>query len=147
MKSIQKIVETDIEHTPKSYRRAATQRLGAATFLLENSTYFLDAVYLAGYAAECSLKALILTRTPTRKRAAVFEEISLGAKAHNFDFLAGVLNRKRPVISDEPAESLKVVKHEWVTQLRYIGALIREPEARNFVRHVRIIHEWTERSM
>jgi hypothetical protein len=55
-------------------------------FLAKNTDYNLDALYLAGDAAECSLKSLILERTPKSKRAAVCEEISSGAKAHNLGY-------------------------------------------------------------
>jgi len=74
----------------------------------QDSSYYLDAIYLAGYAAECSLKALILEWTPKLKWAAVCEEISSGAKAHNMDFLKGILNRRQCSIPDEIGESLEV---------------------------------------
>jgi len=133
--------------SPKSYRRAATQRLDAAKFLLKNSSYYLDALYLAGYAAECSLKALILERTPKSKWAATCEEIGSGAKAHNFDFLKGILNRRQCSIPDEIGESLEVVKREWITNLRYVGALIPFREAEVFIELVALIDQWAERSM
>jgi hypothetical protein len=40
----------------KAYWRAATQRRDTAAYLLESESYdkYLDAVYLAGYAAECA---------------------------------------------------------------------------------------------
>jgi HEPN domain-containing protein len=146
IKAIRKIVQTGIDCSPKSYRRAATQRLGAAKFLLKNSSYYLGALYLAGYAAECSLKALILERTPKLKWAAVCEEIGSGAKAHNMDFLKGVLNRRQCSIPDEIGESLEVVKREWITNLRYVGALIPFKEAEVFIEHVALIYQWAERS-
>ena len=114
IKAIPKIVQTGIDCSPKSYRRAATQRLDAAKFLLKNSSYYLDALDLAGYAAECSLKPLILEWTPKLKWAAVCEEIGSGAKAHNFDILKGILNRRQCSIPDEIGESLEVVKREWI---------------------------------
>jgi len=146
IKAIQKIVQTGIDCSPKSYRRAATQRLGAAKFLLKNSSYYLDALYLAGYAAECSLKALILEWTPKSKWAAVCEEISSGAKAHSVDFLKGILNRRQCSIPDETAVSLEVIKREWITDLRYVGALIPFKEAEFFIEHVTLIYQWAERS-
>jgi HEPN domain-containing protein len=147
IKAIRRIVQAGIECTPKSYRRAATQRLDVAKFLLKNSKYYLDALYLAGYAAECSLKSLILERTPRSKWAAVCEEISSGAKAHNLDFLQGILNRRQRSIPDETAASLDVIKREWITNLRYVGALIPYEEAENFINHVVLIYQWVERSM
>lgn len=147
IKAIRRIVQAGIECSPKSYRRAATQRLEVARFLLKNSKYYLDALYLAGYAAECSLKSLILERTPKSKRAAVCEEISSGAKAHNLVFLEGILNRRQSSIPTETAASLDVIKREWITSLRYVGALIPYEEAENFIKHVALISQWVERSM
>jgi HEPN domain-containing protein len=146
IKAIRRIVQAGSECCPKSYRRAATQRLDVARFLLENSKYYLDALYLAGYVVECSLKALILERTPKSKWAAVCEEIGSGAKAHNLDFLAGILNRGQGSIPDEAAESLDVIKREWIQNLRYVGAIIPYVEAKNFIEHVVFIYHWAERS-
>ena len=137
---VKEIEETGTDCSPKSYRRAATQRLDAARFLLKNSNYYLDALYLAGYAAECALKALILKRTPKSKWAAVREEISSGAKAHNMDFLKGILNRKQCLIPASTEGSLDAVKHEWMPELRYVGALIPSGEAANFIKHVTLVY-------
>jgi HEPN domain-containing protein len=145
-KRIREIVKEEIKCSPKSYRRAATQRLDAAMFLLKNSEYYLDAIYLAGYAAECFLKALILERTPDSKRAAVTQEISSGAIAHNLDFLEEILNRRGCSIPDTIANSLNVIKLEWSTDLRYVGAIIPHGEAESFTSHVEVICQWVERS-
>ena len=45
------------------FQRAAHQRLTTAAFLSEHG-FHADAVYLAGYAVECALKALALRWTP-----------------------------------------------------------------------------------
>lgn len=132
--------------SPKSFRRAATQRLDVAWFLLRNSEYYLDAIYLAGYAAECSLKALVLERTPKGKWAATCEEIGSGAKAHDVTFLRGILLRRGCAIPDGVEASLKHVKGNWGTKLRYIGARIPHAEAARFLDHVRSTIEWTGRS-
>jgi HEPN domain-containing protein len=147
IKAIRRIVQAGIECSPKAYWRAATQRLDAARFLLKNSKHYLDAVYLAGYAAECSLKALILKRTPKSKWAAVCEEISSGTKAHNPDFLASILSQKQGAIPGETAESLDVIKREWVTNLRYVGSAIPYEEADSFISHVAMVYRWVERSI
>ena len=50
-------------HQPKEVRRfhrAAARRFEEAQFLLTRGNYTTAAVYLAGYAVECMLKALIL---------------------------------------------------------------------------------------
>lgn len=113
---------------------------------MKNSTYYLDAVYLAGYAAECSLKSLILEQAPRSKRDAVCEEISSSAKAHNLDFLSGILNRKRPGVPGDVITSLNTIKHEWATSLRYAGAIVPRLEAESFIAHVDSVCQWVERS-
>ena len=65
----------------RDFQRAEGQRLTTAEFLLENG-YNLDATYLAGYAVECSLKALILHLTEALDRARLFDRISSGAPMH-----------------------------------------------------------------
>jgi hypothetical protein len=146
VKVIRRIVRAGIECSPKAYRRAATQRLDDARFLLNNSPYYLDDLYLAGYAAECSLKARILERTPKSRWVAVFEEISSGAKAHNLDFLQGILNRGGGTTPAEIAGSLNVVKNGWGTSLRYVGARIPYEEVDHFIEHVIRIYQWAERN-
>lgn len=143
---VRKLIRTGAVCSAKDYWRAAIQRLEVATFLLERSDYFLDALYLAGYAAECSLKALILERTPKAKRAAVCEEIGSGVKAHNLDFLEENLNRRRISVPVEVTESLNAVKREWSTDLRYLGAAIPNEESKNFRNNVLLIYQWVERS-
>lgn len=145
-RTLRRIVSRGVQCSPKSFRRAATQRLKAAKFLLKHSTYRLDTVHLAGYAAECSLKALILERAPESKWAAVCEEVGSGAKAHNFDFLKGILVRRQCSISAEVAEGLDVVKNEWTTGLRYEGAQVPFREAEDLIRQVESICRWAERS-
>jgi HEPN domain-containing protein len=56
----------DREKQIRLFERIAEQRLAAAELLLEHQ-FYLDAVYLAGYTVECSLKALILRWTPRRE--------------------------------------------------------------------------------
>jgi hypothetical protein len=53
----------------RRFFRAAGARYSEAFFLLENSGFTTAAVYLAGYAVECMLKALVLSHEPRRKHA------------------------------------------------------------------------------
>src|SRR6266436_7391115 len=74
-------------------QRAAKQRFTTAEFLLSNR-YNLDAMYLAGYAVECTLKALILEITPTVERFEMLKKISSGQKMHSSEVLGGILKDK-----------------------------------------------------
>ena len=49
----------------------------------------LDAQYLGGYTVECSLKALILHRTPDPEKPDKLKRITSGAKMHRPEVLLG----------------------------------------------------------
>jgi HEPN domain-containing protein len=132
----------------KAFWRAATQRRGTAAYLLnsESNDKYLDAVYLAGYAAECALKSLILRRTPKSERGAVLDELTSGARAHNFDVLSRLLRIKGCPPPQDIREHLISLSEEWRTDLRYIGAMISRKEAERFLKRVDAICEWARRS-
>src|SRR5262249_8572983 len=73
--------------TPEArlFYQAAKQRLGDAQFRLGGGRN-RGAVYLAGYAGECVLKALILAAVPKKKIAGVVESFR-GARAHDYVWL------------------------------------------------------------
>jgi hypothetical protein len=71
----------------RSFYRVAQQRLEDAQVLLggERTT---GAVYLAGYAVECALKALLLSSLAPGARQTMVASFR-GAKAHDFEWLSG----------------------------------------------------------
>src|SRR5262245_63677310 len=95
------------EKAVRKFRRAGEQRWLTARWLLTESEFHLDAIYLAGYAVECSLKALIFRRTPSRAFEIVYEEVTSGRKAHDFEFLKGLLRRR----SEEHTSELQSLRH------------------------------------
>jgi hypothetical protein len=115
----------------RKFRRAAEQRWLTARWLFDQSTFHLDAMYLGGYAVECSLKALILKRTPASGFEAVYVEITAGKKAHDFEFLKALLRRKPISIAIPKAvmESFQQVA-TWSTDLRYESGQIEYDEAK-----------------
>jgi hypothetical protein len=132
----------------KSFWRAATQRRDTAAYLLksESSYTYLDAVYLGGYAAECALKSLILKRTPKSKRPAVLDELTSGARAHNFDVLIWMLRERGCSPPRDFRAHLDSLSEEWRTDLRYVGALISLTEAEQFMERVDAVCMWAQRS-
>jgi hypothetical protein len=74
----------------RDFQRAARQRLTTAEFLLENN-YTLDATYLAGYAIECTLKALILESTSFDEREGMLARITSGRQMHKPETLGAIL--------------------------------------------------------
>src|SRR5205085_10313843 len=77
----------------RDFQRAARQRLTTAEFLLDHR-YNLDAMYLAGYAVECTLKALILEVTPVAERPETLKTISSGKKMHDAEMLGAILKQR-----------------------------------------------------
>jgi len=75
------------------------------------------AVYLAGYAVECALKALLLDATPKRKRKETLDSFR-AAKAHNFKWLKKrYLSAGGPPLPEAAADRLLVVDF-WNTTMR-----------------------------
>jgi HEPN domain-containing protein len=128
-------------HCP-DFRRAAGQRLTAAEYLLR-AELFLDAMYLAGYGVECALKALILARTPLKKRAVKCKEISTGNKGHDFEFLKAELKKAQCSL---PPEILKLMGRvaEWTTDWRYKVGLGKHQPAKDFFDAASQIRGWVE---
>ncbi len=67
------------------FRRVALQRFGEAQFLIEGG-YNTGAIYLAGYAVECALKALLLAAVPARSRKKVLASFR-GNNGHSFEWI------------------------------------------------------------
>jgi HEPN domain-containing protein len=137
----------DREKQIRLFERASKQRLTAAGILLDNGIY-LEAVYLAGYAVECALKALLLRWTPRRQHAATLKKLTqVGAKGHDFEYLKRLLkeqrraqDRKDPEILGALVTHLQVVA-SWSTELRYqVGALDPE-ESEQFFEAAKAIHD------
>jgi HEPN domain-containing protein len=143
----------DREKTIRRFERAAKQRLAAALFLFEREVHYLDAVYLAVYAVECSLKAMILRRTPRNKFADIYRELTeVGAKGHNFDYLLRMLRkgpgsgrrREHKVFGDLTVHLLDVAS--WSTELRYQAGVMEPADAERFLRAAGAICELCARS-
>lgn len=148
MSRLKQLMEAGSTCDIKAFRRAASQRLETARFLLDSrSRQHLDAVYLAGYAVECALKALILARTPQGSRSKVCEELTSGARSHDFAVLRRVLMTRGCSPPPEIRGALDSLKQEWRTDLRYVGAVIPLREARAFVDRVNFVYDWVERSL
>ncbi len=118
-----------------SFLRAAERRLLAARWLLRDDAqgqFGAEAVYLAGYAVECSLKALLLARTPASKRTAITSEITRGARWHNYERLKEKL--KEAGWSPPPTLAWDF-RHivSWSTDLRYSSNRIPQSDALKFV--------------
>jgi len=123
------------------FQRAAKQRLTTAEFLLNNG-YNLDAMYLAGYAIECTLKALILEVTPVAERADVMKEISRGKKMHETEVLGGLLEDRGHHFPPDLVKRFR--RSDWTTALRYEFRRTRTSETRAFLKTAKAALDWVE---
>lgn len=139
---------------PRQLQRAALQRLSAAEALLEwepvaepkrrwNFNLNLDAVYLAGYGAECALKALLLARTPEKKQADVIQSYFRGRQGHNLDMFKELLQQVGCPMSREVAEQFRRVVG-WSTDLRYEVGRKPYKDAKRFFDAALAVCRWSE---
>lgn len=113
--------------------------MNTAVFLLEHA-YTLDAVYLSGYVTECSLKALILERTPEPERADTLARITKGAQGHNPEVLSGVLRDLGIRIPLGIVSRFR--RFQWTTSLRYQAGRKPNNEARGYLRTAELVYNW-----
>jgi len=125
----------------REFLKAAKQRLITATFLLDNR-YNLDAMYLAGYAVECSLKALILEKTAHADRSEMLRSISSGRQMHDPEILGELLkNLNNPI----PLHLVKRFRRfGWSTDLRYQTGRTSSSETRGFLKAAKDTNKWVE---
>lgn len=127
------------------YYRAAKQRFDDAQYLLQGERT-TGAVYLAGYTAECFLKALVLASVSQAVRKRLLSEFR-GNRAHNIEWL-GALYRKHVGF----AVPRKVTRHlsrvaSWSTDLRYATGSMRITDAEEFLDSVEAIAKWADGRM
>lgn len=123
------------------FRRVALQRRDEAQFLLANH-YTNASTYLAGYAIECMLKALILKNTPPKHQRTVVESFR-GKSGHNFETLKHLLAQRGILYSKEISAALGRVAH-WTTDLRYEARKLQQQEAADFMKATLQIVSWAE---
>ncbi len=116
-------------------------RLQEARFLLENN-YTTAAVYLAGYAVECALKALILSTEPAAKNRATLESFR-GARAHDFEWLKKELGRRSVNVPAKVNRQLDTLAW-WTTDLRYNPSTLDRGTAEEFLATVSTALVWAE---
>lgn len=134
------------KHKPddvRLFKLVAELRFEEARFLFTQSrgVYGRGAVYLAGYAVECVLKALWLATTPLRRRLAVLKSFQ-GAKAHDLDWLRDqYLDTSGAAFPPEILLAFRRV-NSWQTQMRYTAGRMRYNDAERFLTAVKAILDW-----
>ncbi|HZZ43431.1 MAG TPA: HEPN domain-containing protein [Tepidisphaeraceae bacterium] len=129
----------------RKFLRAAEARLEAVQLLLNNEFNF-EAVYLAGYVAECALKSLLLTRTPLSRQAELIRRRFTGRSGHDLNNLRRELMQLGIFIPADIVFDLLRVS-QWSTDMRYETGLIPTAEAETFVGSAAAVLKWVKRSL
>lgn len=129
----------------RRFWRAAEQRLGAAEFLLKAQGFRLEAIYLAGYAVECALKALIIERVPKRQRQEVIQGFR-GQVWHSFEYLKRKLTEFGCPLPVKMIETLRILS-SWSTDLRYESGLRDYNDTKRFIEGAIEVRDWVKGSL
>ena len=127
------------------FLRVATLRFAEAE-RLRGLGLTLAAVYLAGYAVECVLKAL-LSAHPEHRQAAELAQFR-GQSAHDYSALlaryrAATGGRRQP---QEVTQSL-IILGGWKTDLRYRPVADYDGDVDSFFASARVVSDWARRSV
>ena len=126
----------------RRFYQSAWQRYEDAAFLLD-AERTTGAVYLAGYAVECSMKALILSILPTKRRQEMVASFR-GSRAHIFDWLKGqYLHGGGQPFPPRIAKSFSAVNTS-DTELRYQPGTLRPRDAEQFLADVGNLIRWAD---
>ncbi len=145
------------------YRKSAWRRLRDAEELLASPTvspheqgasvrHLRGAIYLAGYAVECALKAYLISREPpAQSLEQVLQRWSdggratpklLGAEGHNLFLLVSLTDLELPLQSDFERKKDWGICLRWRSTWRYDPEPPRPEFAAEFVAAVRRVVEW-----
>jgi hypothetical protein len=129
--------------TPRDFLKVALQRLTAAEEIMDKLRLTLEAQYVGGYAVECSLKALILEKTPPGvQRDEMYDELTHGATYHKPEHLLARLKERGVVLTPELAKRMR--RFDWVTALRYEIGRKDTGETNGLLKTARAIYNWAE---
>jgi hypothetical protein len=125
--------------TSRDFQKVAAQRLETAELLLRERRT-LDAQYIGGYTVECSLKALILERTPDPEKPDVLKKLTSGASMHRHDILLGLLRDDGVAL---PLDLARRMRHfRWNSDLRYETGRRDTGETRGLLTTAKAIYDW-----
>ncbi len=123
----------------------AYQRLEDSRLLLEQLDRPKPAIYLAGYAIECILKALLISRTPKGDRLELLRSFR-GASGHDLSRLRHRLRIVGVHAASDIAEKLSLVS-SWSTDLRYEPGDGDRDDADEFLSAAKDIIDWANQRM
>jgi HEPN domain-containing protein len=126
----------------RKFIRAAGQRFIAVELLLREGLNF-EAVYLAGYVIECSMKAVVLRNTLARNRKHFAGAYFKGRQGHNFEVLKKMLVDRGSRLPSSLSQELH--RTAWSTDLRYEVGRFDAAEVIAFISTARRVLEWARK--
>ena len=138
-------VSTPTDLDARRFYRVAYQRLQDGALMLERLDRPKAAVYLAGYASECILKALLVASTPLPDRRALLASFR-GSVAHDILWLRNRLRNRNISIPFAIARELAYVA-SWSVDLRYEPGVGDRDDAQRFIASTRLIMKWADGRM
>lgn len=124
------------------YYRCAFQRFEEAEVLFK-AEYTTGAVYLAGYAIECILKALVLMAVPAETRPDTMKSFR-GGKAHEYEWLRSLYLTNGGARFPRDITQHFTLVNDWSTDLRYTPRTVREDDAEAFLASAVAIIRWAD---
>lgn len=128
----------------KRYFKAARLHFGDAKVLVKASRAN-GCIYLAGYAVECALKALLLSCVPPAGQRALSGSFR-GRDWHSYDHLKEELRRKGVSAPDDINRQLTTV-NTWSVEMRYAPVKRRKADAVAILGATKEIVRWVQRTI
>ena len=124
----------------RRFLKAADARLEDAEFLRE-ARRSPAAVYLAGYAVEFVLKALVLGQLPEHRQLPMIARFR-GAVAHDYHWLLGIYRENGGAAYPAPVTQALARLDSWGTEMRYNPRTVYPGDIDHFFRAVATVVEW-----
>jgi len=124
------------------FYRCALQRFEEAQ-ILRKSEKTTGAMYLAGYAVECMLKALLLSATPESRTSETIKSFR-GGHGHSFDWLRDQYLGKGGARFPPVVNECFALLNEWSVEWRYDPGVQSAADSDDFLDAVNAVLAWAK---
>jgi HEPN domain-containing protein len=114
--------------------KVAMNRYDDADCLMKAKRYNA-AIYLAGYAVECMLKSLLVTRTPVSKTAEI-QDFFRGNLGHNLEQLLLAIRERGENFPSPVTRMFQTINKIWSVNIRYQHVQLKHKEAASIMNAV-----------
>jgi HEPN domain-containing protein len=124
------------------FYRCAFQRFEESQVLFR-ADFTTGAVYLAGYAVECILKALILSAVTHKKADSVLQSFR-GQRAHDYQWLRSLCFPTGGARFPTDVKHCFTLVDRWSTEMRYSPLVLKIEDADSFLKAADVILRWAD---